>query len=47
MEMKASQKLPLFPLNHKEKQEILKEMDLTKKSPIEFKSIFSDEISQQ
>jgi hypothetical protein len=34
-------------LNSEEKQEILKEMDQTKKSPVEFKSIFSDEISQQ
>ena len=36
-----------FPLNSEEKQEILKEMDKTKKSSLEFKSIFSDEISQQ
>jgi hypothetical protein len=36
-----------FPLNSEEKQEILNTMDQTKKSPVEFKSIFSDEISQQ
>jgi len=36
-----------FPLSSEEKQEILKEMDQTKKSPVEFKSIFSDDISQQ
>ena len=42
-----SQITTYFPLNSEEKQEILKEMDQTKKSPVEFKSIFSDEISQQ
>ena len=42
-----SQITTYFPLNSEEKQEILKEMDQTKKSPLEFKSIFSDEISQQ
>jgi hypothetical protein len=36
-----------FPLNRKEKKEILKAIDQTKKLPIDFKSIFSDEISQQ
>ena len=36
-----------FPLNPKEKQEILKATDQTKKLSIDFKSIFSDEISQQ
>ena len=36
-----------FPLNSEEKQEILNAMDQTKKSPVDFKSIFSDEISQQ
>jgi hypothetical protein len=42
-----SQITTYFSLNSEEKQEILKEMDQTKKSPVEFKSIFSDEISQQ
>jgi len=42
-----SQITTYFPLNSEEKQEILKEMDQTKKSPLEFKSIFTDEISQQ
>jgi hypothetical protein len=42
-----SQIATYFPLNSEEKQEILKEMDQTKKPPVEFKSIFSDEISQQ
>jgi hypothetical protein len=36
-----------FPLNSEEKQEILNAIDQTKKSQIDFKSIFSDEISQQ
>ncbi len=36
-----------FPLNPKEKQEILKAIDHTKKSPVDFKSIFSDGISAQ
>ena len=34
-----------FPLNSEEKQEILNAMNQTKKSPVNFKSIFSDEIS--
>lgn len=42
-----SQITTYFPLSSEEKQEILKEMDQTKKSPVEFKSIFSDDISQQ
>ena len=36
-----------FPLNPKEKQEILNAIDQTKKSPVYFKSIFSDKISEQ
>ena len=36
-----------FPLNSEEKQEILNAMDQTKKSQVDFKSIFLDEISQQ
>ena len=36
-----------FPLNQKEKQEILNAIDPTKKSSVDFKSIFSDEISTQ
>ena len=36
-----------FPLNPKEKQEILKAIYLTKKFPVYFKSIFSDDISKQ
>jgi hypothetical protein len=36
-----------FPLNAKEKQEILGIMNKTKKSSIDFKSIFSNEISAQ
>jgi hypothetical protein len=35
-----------FPLHPKEKQEILKAIDQTKKSPVNFKSIFSDKISE-
>ena len=42
-----SQITTYFPLNSEEKQEILNEMDQTKKSSVEFKSIFSDDISQQ
>ena len=42
-----SQITTYFPLNSEEKQEILNAMDKTKKSQIDFKSIFSDEISQQ
>ena len=42
-----SQITTYFQLNSDEKQEILKEMDQTKKSSVGFKSIFSDEISQQ
>jgi hypothetical protein len=42
-----SQITTYFPLNSEEKQEILNAMDQTKKSQIDFKSIFSDEISQQ
>ena len=42
-----SQITTYFPLNSEEKQEILKEMEQTKKSPVEFKSIFLDEISPQ
>ena len=34
-----------FPLNSEEKQEILNAMNQTKKSLVDFKSIFSDEIS--
>jgi hypothetical protein len=41
-----SQITTYFPLNSEEKQEILNVMDQTK-SQIDFKSIFSDEISQQ
>jgi hypothetical protein len=41
-----SQITTYFPLNSEEKQEILNAMDHTK-SQIDFKSIFSDEISQQ
>ena len=41
-----SQITTYFPLNSEEKQEILNVMDQTKYQ-IDFKSIFSDEISQQ
>ena len=36
-----------FPLNQKGTQEILGTLEKTKEFPIEFKSIFSDEISDQ
>ena len=36
-----------FPLTLKEKQEILGTIEKTKEFPIKFKSIFSDEISDQ
>ncbi len=36
-----------FPLNQKEKQEILGTIEKTQEFPIEFKSIFSDKISDQ
>ena len=36
-----------FPLTQKEKQEILGTVEKTNEFPIEFKSIFSDEISDQ
>jgi hypothetical protein len=43
----SSKIITYFPLNRKEKKEILKAIDQTKKLPIDFKSIFSNEISQQ
>ena len=43
----VSKIITYFPLNQKEKQEILKAIDQTKKSSVDFKSIFSDEISTQ
>ena len=36
-----------FPLNATEKQEILKAIDKPKKASVDFKSIFSDKISEQ
>ena len=36
-----------FPLNYSEKQEIFKLLEKTAGIPVEFKSIFSDEISNQ
>jgi len=36
-----------FPLNSQEKQKILASVEKTKRSKINFKSIFSDEISEQ
>jgi len=43
----VSKIITYFPLNQKEKQEILKAIDQTKKSSVDFKSIFSDEISEK
>ena len=44
---RLSKIITYFPLNQKEKQEILGIIEKTKEFPIEFKSIFSDEISDQ